>query len=117
MINYITRAVFLILAVGIADLSFAGENQRDFYGNRIGNNATRAEFKKKVEQAVRSLTPNAVKTRREIVIDKRGRRIGLAIPNSQGGTNNDLLHLRSGKRVGNQIFDFGGRRVGIIISK
>jgi len=117
MINFLPYAAILFLAVGIADLAFADEILKDFYGKGIGKTVTRAETKRNYEQAGRPLAPNAVKTGREIVIDKRGRRIGLAIPNIQGDTNNDLLRLRSGKRVGNQIFDSGGRRVGIIISK
>jgi len=117
MVNYIKFAVFLLLAIGIADLAFADENLRDFYGKGIGETVTRTETKRDYEQAGRPLTPNTFQKRREIVIDKGGRRIGFAIPNSQGDTNNNLLRLRSGKRVGNQIFDSGGRRVGIIISK
>jgi len=105
----------LFLAIGIADLTFADENLRDIYGKGIGETVTRTETKRNYEQAGRPLAPNTVQKRREIVIDKGGRRIGFAIPNSQGDTNNDLLRLRSGKRIGNQIFDSGGRRVGIII--
>lgn len=117
MVNYIKFAVFLLLAIGIADLAFADENLRDIYGKGIGETVTRIETKRKYEQAGGPLATNTVQKYREIVIDKRGRRIEFAITNSQGDTNNDLLRLRSGKRVGNQIFDSGGRRVGIIISK
>ena len=117
MINFLTCAFFLLLAFGVADRAFADENLRVFYGKEIGNTITREKSQRNYEQAGSPLAPNTVKTGREIVIDKRGRRIGLAIPNSQGDTNNDLLRLRSGKRVGNQIFDSGGRRVGTIISK
>jgi len=117
MINFLNYVFFLLLAVGFADRAFADENLRDFYGRGIDSTVTHEKAQRNYEQAAIPLAPNAVKKGREIVIDKRGRRIGLAIPNSQGCTNNDLLRLRSGKRVGNQIFDSGGRRVGIIISK
>jgi hypothetical protein len=117
MRSYITYAVFLLLAVGIYDLAFANDDLLDLCAKKIETAVTPTEFEKRDEQAARPLTPNAVETRREIVIDKRGRRIGLAIPNRQGGTNNGLLRLRSGKRFGNQIFDPNGRRVGIIISR
>ena len=117
MINYITYAGFLFLAVGISGLAFADENLKDIYGKGIGETVTRIETERNYEQAGRSLVPNTVQKRREIVIDKGGRRIGFAIPDSQGDTNNDLLRLRSGRRVGNQIFDSGGRRVGTIISR
>jgi hypothetical protein len=117
MTNYLTYAFFLLLAIGVADFAFADENLRDFYGRGIDSTVTQKKAQRNDEQAGRPLAPNTVQKRSEIVIDKRGRRVGFAIPNGQGETNNDLLRLRSGKRVGNQIFDSGGRRVGIIISK
>jgi len=117
MIINLTYFFILFLAVGVAAPAGADEVLKDFYDKRVGTAVTRPETKRHYDYAGRSFAPNAVNTRREIVIDKQGRRIGLAIPNSHGETNNDLLRLRSGKRVGNQIFDPAGRRVGTIIRK
>lgn len=109
--------LILLISIGIVDSVFADDVLNDLYGTNIGGTGTRADTKSDQKQAGRALAPNAVNARREIVIDKRGRRIGMAIPNRQGDTNNDLLRLRSGKRVGNQLFDADGRRVGIVIRK
>ena len=117
MIKYLLFFFILFLAVGVAAPACADEILKEFYGKRIGKAVTRAETKRHYDYAGRPFAPNAVKTGREIVIDKQGRRIGLAIPNFHGETNNNLFRLRSGKRVGNQIFDSAGRRVGTIIRK
>lgn len=117
MIKYPPYFFILLLAVGVAAPACAGETLNDYYGKRNGETVTRQETKRHYDDAGRPFAPNAVKTGREIVIDKQGRRIGLVIPNSHGETNHDLLRLRSGKRVGNQIFDPAGRRVGTIIGK
>jgi len=117
MTNYLTYAFFLLLAIGVADCAFADENLREFYGRGIDSTVTPEKAQRNNEQAGRPLAPDTVQKRREIVIDKGGRRIGFAIPDSKGDTNNELLRLRSGRRVGNQIFDSGGRRVGTIISR
>ena len=117
MINYLSYFFILLLAVGVAAPACADEILKDYYGKRVGTAVTRPETKRHPDHAGRPFAPNAVRTGREIVIDKQGRRIGLAIPNVHGETNNDLLRLRSGKRVGNQIFDSSGRRVGTIIRK
>jgi hypothetical protein len=115
MIKYLPYAVILFTAVGVAAPACADEILKDYYGKRLGKTVTRAETERHYDYAGRPLAPIAGKTGREIVIDKRGRRIGLAIPNIHGETNNDLLRLRSGKRLGNQIFDSAGRRAGTII--
>ena len=117
MIKYLPYAGILFLAVCVAAPACTDEILIDYYGKRIGNTITRVETKRRYDYAGRPLTPNAGKMGREIVIDKRGRRIGLAIPDIHGETNNDLFRLRSGKRIGNQIFDPTGRRVGTIIRK
>ena len=117
MVKNLLYFFVLFLAVGVAAPAGADEIQKDSYDKRVGTAVTRPETKRHYDYAGRSFAPNAVNTRREIVIDKQGRRIGLAIPNSHGEMNNDLLRLRSGKRVGNQIFDPAGRRVGTIIRK
>lgn len=117
MVKNLPYFFILFLAVGAATPACADEFLKDSYGRRIGTAVTRPETKRHYDYAGRSFAPNAVNTRREIVIDKQGRRIGLAIPNSHGETNNDQLRLRSGKPVGNQIFDPAGRRVGTIIRK
>ena len=115
MIKYLPYAVILFTVVGVAAPACADEILKDYYGKQIGKTVTRAEAERHYDYAGRPLASNAGKTGREIVIDKRGRRIGLAIPNFHGETNNDLLRLRSGKRLGNQIFDSAGRRAGTII--
>jgi len=117
MVKNIPYFFILFLAVGGAASAGADEILKDSYNKRVGTAVTRPETKRQYGYASRSFVPSAVNTRREIVIDKQGRRIGLAIPNSIGETNNDLLRLRSGKRVGNQIFDPAGRRAGTIIRK
>ena len=117
MITHLPYAVVLFLAAGVVAPACADEILKDYYGKGIGKTVTRAETKRHYDYAGRPLAPNAVRTGREIVIDKQGRRIGLAIPNFHGETNNDLLRLRSGKRSGNQVFDSAGRRAGTIISK
>lgn len=117
MIKYIPYLFILFLAFGVAVPARADEILKDYYGKRISKTVTRAETKRQYDYAGRPFAPNAVKTRREIIIDKHGRRIGLATPNFHGETNNDLLRLRSGKRLENQLFDSNGRRVGTIIRK
>jgi hypothetical protein len=117
MIKYLHYAGILFLAVGVAVPACANEILIDYYGKRIGTTVTRVETKRRYDYAGRPLTTNAGKMGREVVIDKRGGRIGLAIPNIHGETNNDLFRLRSGKRKDNQLFDPTGRRVGTIIRK
>jgi len=117
MITHLPYAVVLLLAAGVVAPASADEILNDYYGKGIGKTVTRTETKRHYDYTGRPLAPNAVRTGREIVIDKQGRRIGLAIPNIHGETNNDLLRLRSGKRSGNQVFDSAGRRAGTIIRK
>ena len=117
MITHLPYAVVLLLAAGVVAPASADEILNDFHGKGIGKAVTRTETKRHYDNAGRPLAPNAFRTGREIVIDKQGRRIGLAIPNIHGETNNDLLRLRSGKRLGNQVFDSAGRRTGTIIRK
>ena len=117
MIKYLPCAVILFLAAGVAIPACADEILNEFYGKRNAKTVTLPETKRHHDYAGRPIAPNAVRPEREIVIDKQGRRIGLAIPNVHGETNNDLLRLRSGKRVGNQLFDPAGRRVGTMIGK
>ena len=117
MIANLPYAFILFLAVGVFAPACADEIVKDYYGKGIGNTVTGTEAKRDYDYAGRPLAPNPVRLGREIVIDKQGRRIGLAIPNIHGETNNDLLRLRSGKRLGNQVFDSAGRRAGTIIRK
>ena len=117
MITYLPYAVILFLAAGVFAPACADEILKDNYGKGIGKTVRRTETKRHYDYTGRPLAPNAVRMGREIVIDKQGRRIGLAIPNFHGETNNDLLRLRSGKRLGNQVFDSAGRRTGTIIRK
>ena len=117
MIKYLPCAVILFLAAGVAIPAWADEILNEFHGKRNAKTGTLQETKRHHDYAGRPIAPNAVKPEREFVIDKQGRRIGLAIPNVHGETNNDLLRLRSGKRVGTQLFDPAGRRVGTIIGK
>ncbi len=117
MIQYLPYFFILFLAAAVAAPASANEILKDFYGKGIGPAVTRPETKRHHDYAGRPLAPNAVGTGREIVIDRQGRRIGLTIPNVHGDTDGDLLRLRSGKRVGNQILDPVGRRVGTIVGK
>ena len=117
MVKNLLYFFVLFLAVGVAAPACADDILKDYDGKRIRKTLTRTETKSHYDYAGRPFTSNAVKTGREIVIDKQGRRIGLAIPNFHGETNNDLLRLRSGRRLGNQIVDPTGRHVGIIIRK
>ena len=107
----------LFLAAGAAAPACADEILKEFYGKGVGTAVTLPEAKGHHDYAARPLAPQTVKAGREIVIDRQGRRIGLAIPNVHGQTNRHQLRLRSGKRVGGQIFDPAGRRVGTIIGK
>lgn len=117
MIKFLTYLLIQLLAVSVAAPAVADEILKEYYGKPIGKAGIRAETKRDHDDAGRPFAPNAVRTGREIVIDRQGRRIGLAIPNSHGETSNDLLRLRSGKRIGNQIVNSAGRRVGTIIRK
>ena len=110
-------AVLLFVLAGAAEPAFADGISKDSYGKRIGKTAPRLETKIHPDPAGRAFAPDAAVPHREIVIDKGGRRIGLAIPKNGRGTNDDRLRLRSGKRVGNQLFSPSGRRVGTIIKK
>lgn len=117
MIRCLPYFFILFLAAAVAAPACADQMLKEFYGKGVGTAVTRPETKRLHDYAGRPLAPKAVGTGREIVIDRQGRRIGLAIPNVHGETNGDLLRLRSGKRVGNQIFDPAGRCVGTIIGK
>jgi len=117
MNKYLPYVFTLFLTAGFSAAACADGIINDYYGQRIGEADTRAETNRNDDFAGHLFTPDSAKTGREIVIDKNGRRIGLAIPNFHGEKNNHLLRLRSGKRVGNQIFDSAGRRVGTIIMK
>jgi hypothetical protein len=117
MIKYLSYVFTLFVVAGFTAAARADGTLKDFYGERGGKSAARAESKGSSDYAGRSFAPNPVGKGREIVIDKQGRRIGLAIPNFHGETNDHLLRLRSGKRVGNQIFNSAGRRAGTIIKK
>jgi hypothetical protein len=114
---FLPYAVILLILAGAAAPACADGISKDSYGKRIGKTVPRLESKIHPDPAGRALATDAVRPHREIVIDKGGRRIGLAIPKNGGGTNDDLLRLRSGKRVGNQLFNPSGRRVGTIIKK
>jgi hypothetical protein len=117
MIHYLPFFFILFLAAGVATPACADEILKEGDAKGTAAATIRPETKRHHDYTGRPLAPEAVGTGREIVIDKQGHRIGLAIPNVHGETNGDLLRLRSGKRVGNQIFDPAGRRVGTIIGK
>ena len=117
MNTFVPYIVILVISVGAAAPACADAIVMDSYEKRIGKTAPGLETQKHSDPVGHSFAPNTVRPSREIVIDKGGRRIGLAIPKNGGGTNNDLLRLRSGKRVGNQLFNPSGRRVGTIINK
>jgi hypothetical protein len=76
----------LFLAAGFSAAACADEILNDYNGQRIGGVDARAETKRNDDFAGHPFAPNSVKTGREIVIDKNGRRIGLAIPNFHGSS-------------------------------